>query len=72
MKMSRTIPKPSPLLTANEAEICLELWATKRFDTFDIARLLSVREDAVARTIQAARDIARQMYARRPDVREEA
>ncbi|NVP56069.1 hypothetical protein [Mycoplana rhizolycopersici] len=58
--------RPSRLLTANEAEICLELWATKRFDTFDIARLLCVGEDAVARTIQAARDIARQMRAHTP------
>ncbi len=55
--------KPSRLLTANEAEICLELWATKRFDTFDIACLLGVGEDAVARTIQTTRDIVRQLYA---------
>lgn len=54
---------PSPRLDARQAEICLGLWSTKQYDTFDIARLLNVGEDAVARTIQAARDVARQIYA---------
>lgn len=53
----------SPRLDARQAEICLGLWSTKQYDTFDIARLLNVGEDTVARTIQAARDVARQMYA---------
>lgn len=54
---------PSARLDARQAEICLGLWSTKLYDTFDIARLLNVGEDTVARTIQAARDVARQMYA---------
>lgn len=46
------------LLTSNEAEACLELWASRKFDTNDISRLLGVHESAVARTVQAARDMA--------------
>ncbi len=58
----RQMRRPFRMLTANEAEICLELWSTRRFDTYDIARLLCVGEDAVARTIQASRDVARMMF----------
>ncbi len=54
---------PSPRLDARQAEICLGLWSTKQYDTFDIARMLKVGEDAVARTVQASRDVTRQMYA---------
>lgn len=48
------------LLTADQAEQCLELWSCGKFDTFDIARFLRVPEHAVCRIIQAARDVARQ------------
>ena len=49
------------LLTAGEAEACLELWLSRKFDTFDIARFLGVPEHVICRTIQAARDVAREM-----------
>ncbi|MFK0330887.1 hypothetical protein ACIQUB_07165 [Rhizobium sp. NPDC090275] len=45
------------LIDADQAEHCLELWASKRFDTLDIARFLRIPEHVVCRTIQAARDI---------------
>ncbi|MGH6807604.1 MAG: hypothetical protein ACREEJ_12305 [Ensifer adhaerens] len=35
------------------------LWNSKHFDTYDIAEALGVGEDAVCRTIEAARHIAR-------------
>ncbi|KOF17871.1 hypothetical protein AC244_16020 [Ensifer adhaerens] len=35
------------------------LWNSKHFDTCDIANALGVGEDAVCRTIEAARHIAR-------------
>jgi len=34
------------------------LWNSGHFDTFDIGRLLDIREDAVCRTIHAARHVA--------------
>lgn len=52
------------LLDADQAEHCLELWASGVFDTFDIHRFLRVPEPAVARTIQAARDIRRELEGR--------
>lgn len=45
-------------LYSHEAEAVLHLWGSGVFDTNDIARLLRVGEDAVARTVQAARDMA--------------
>lgn len=42
-----------------QAELCLELWSTKKFDTAQIASFLDVPEPAICRTIQAARDLAR-------------
>ncbi|MDQ1185957.1 hypothetical protein [Agrobacterium larrymoorei] len=46
-------------LDADQAEACLELWASRKFDTHDIHRILRVPEHAVCRLIQAARDLAR-------------
>lgn len=45
------------LLNAEQAGYVLELWQSRRFDTFDIHRILRVPEHAVARTIQTARDV---------------
>ena len=45
------------LLTAAEAEICLDLWATKKFDTAHIASFLGVKEHAVSRCIHLARGL---------------
>lgn len=35
------------------------LWRSGQFDTYDIATVLEVPEDAVCRTIHAARHVAR-------------
>lgn len=35
------------------------LWNSGHFDTADIGTLLNVKEDAVCRTLHAARDVAR-------------
>lgn len=52
--------QPRPVfLDQDQAEACLELWYSKKFDTNDIARILRVPEHAVSRLIQAARDLAR-------------
>lgn len=45
-------------LVDDQAAAAIVLWASGRFDTTDIARLLSVREDAVYRTLHMARDAA--------------
>lgn len=47
------------LPAAEETEFMLELWMTKKFTTYDIARFLRLHEATVERTIHAARDIAR-------------
>lgn len=56
--MRRSQPRPA-FLDQDQAEACLELWSSKKFDTNDIARILRVPEHAVSRLIQAARDLAR-------------
>ncbi|MGR6465417.1 hypothetical protein [Rhizobium sp. PAMB 3182] len=48
----------APLLSYEQAEAAIELWRSAKFDTYDIHRLLDVPEASVARTLQAARDIA--------------
>lgn len=48
-------------LLDNQAIACVVLWASGQFDTAEIAGLLRVREDAVYRTLHAARDGARQL-----------
>lgn len=45
-------------LYSHEAEAVLLLWGSGVFDTNDIALLLRIGEDAVSRTVQAARDMA--------------
>jgi hypothetical protein len=50
-------------LTRNEATICLELWATQKFDTAHIASLLQVAEHKVSRCIHLARSIRDEMRA---------
>ncbi len=40
-----------------QAGYVLELWQSKKFDTFDIHRMLRLPEPVVCRTIQAARDV---------------
>ena len=49
-------------LDSLEAEACLRLWQTGSFDTLDIAAVLKVDEAVVARTLQAARDVAIILY----------
>lgn len=56
--MKRREPRPV-FLDQDQAEACLELWSSKKFDTNDIARILRVPEHSVCRLIQAARDLAR-------------
>ena len=51
--------------TREEAEIVLELWASKCFDTHDIARYTRLHEAVVSRLIHAARDTVRLMAAGR-------
>lgn len=43
----------------NQAIAACVLWASGMFDTAEIATLLNVREDAVYRTLAAARETAR-------------
>lgn len=45
-----------------QAEAALELWSTRKMDTYTIARLLRVHEAQVCRVIQAARDVTRELY----------
>ncbi|MGH6865454.1 MAG: hypothetical protein ACREDO_04610 [Methyloceanibacter sp.] len=47
-------------LTGDQALACIVLWGSGRFDTLEIAKLLSVGEDAVCRTLRFARDAADQ------------
>ena len=49
-------------LTADQVENCLTLWYRGGFDTFDIGRFLNVPEPAVCRTLQAARDVRRELH----------
>jgi hypothetical protein len=42
-----------------QALAAIVLWNSGHFDTFDIAQLLDVGEDAVCRTLHAARHIVR-------------
>jgi len=55
--------KTSGFLTDDVAMAAIVLWASGRFDTLTIAQLLSVREDAVCRTLRMARDGAREATA---------
>lgn len=48
----------SGFLVDKQAAAALVLWGSGMFDTADIAELLSVREDAVYRTIRMASDTA--------------
>ena len=52
-------------LLDEQAAAALVLWSSGMFDTADIARLLTVREDAVWRTVHEARDQARKSERRR-------
>ncbi|MVA23200.1 hypothetical protein V6582_17880 [Agrobacterium vitis] len=44
-------------LEVNQALAVIILWNSGFFDTLDIARMLTLKEDAVYRTIHAARDV---------------
>ncbi|MCF1471180.1 hypothetical protein FS763_04465 [Agrobacterium vitis] len=44
-------------LEVNQALAAIILWNSGFFDTLDIARVLALKEDAVCRTIHAARDV---------------
>jgi hypothetical protein len=46
-------------LSGQVALAAVILWGSGQFDAFDIAKLLDVREDAVARTLHMAKDGAR-------------
>jgi len=48
-------------MTANQARAAIILFDSRHFDTADIAALLGVAEHVVARTLQASRDISREM-----------
>ena len=52
-------PSPAGFLVDEVAMAAVVLWHSGCFDTASIAQVLSVREDAVCRTIQMARDGAR-------------
>ncbi|MFN7124647.1 MAG: hypothetical protein ACK4M8_02110 [Allorhizobium sp.] len=45
------------LCTRDEAERIMELWGSRRFDTYDIGKLLNLHESVIARTIQAMCDM---------------
>ncbi|WP_260695550.1 hypothetical protein [Rhizobium leguminosarum] len=55
----KTSSAMSGTLDEGQALAALVLWKSGHFDSFDIGRLLAVGEDAVCRTLQAARHIAR-------------
>lgn len=57
--MSATPPRGDYLMD-EQAIAAVVLWVSGRFDTSAIATLLGVREDAVWRTLQLAREGARQ------------
>lgn len=49
-------------MTPLQAKAAIVMFESGHFDTADIATLLGVAEAAVARTLQASRDIVREMY----------
>ncbi len=55
----KTSSAMSGTLDDRQALAALVLWKSGHFDSFDIGRLLAVGEDAVCRTLHAARHIAR-------------
>jgi hypothetical protein len=60
--MTRHLDRHFPAPDADQAELILELWATKKFDTIEIGRLVCLHESVVSRTIHAARDMLRMLY----------
>ncbi|APO74250.1 hypothetical protein AM571_CH01415 [Rhizobium etli 8C-3] len=48
----------SGAIDERQALAAIILWNSGHFDTFDISKLLDVKEDAVCRTLHAARHIA--------------
>lgn len=48
----------SGLLDERQALAAIVLWHSGHFDTLDISQVLSLKEDAVCRTLSAARFIA--------------
>ncbi len=56
----------SGYLTGDKAMAAVVLWASGYFDTKAIADLLTVREDAVYRTLHDARDTAAGRQPREP------
>jgi len=49
-------------MTPQQAKAAIVLFESGHFDTLDIAQLLGVTEPMVVRTLQASRDIVREMY----------
>lgn len=47
----------SGLLDERQALAAIVLWASAHFDTADIAEVLGIKEDAVCRTLHAARNV---------------
>lgn len=52
--------KGSGYLLDDKAKAAVVLWASGKFDTLEISQVLSVREDAVCRTLRLARDVVLQ------------
>ena len=50
------------MLTPLQAKAAIVMFDSRVFDTADIAAVLGVPEAAVSRTLQASRDIVREMH----------
>lgn len=46
-------------MEAQKALAAIILWSSGNFDTYDLGQVLDVPEDAVCRTLHAARDVGR-------------
>jgi hypothetical protein len=57
-KLSRSSAMAGPL-DDQKALAAIVLWNSGHFDTYDIGLLLSASEDAICRTLHAARHIAK-------------
>lgn len=49
-------------MTSQQTKAAIVLFESGHFDTADIAELLAVSEAAVARTLQASRDVIIELY----------
>jgi len=49
-------------MTALQTQAAIVMFESGHFDTADIAQLLGIAEAIVARTLQASRDVVREMH----------